>query len=93
MMDVIRSKKWDVVYIDGSHDYNVVKSDFGLCSSVLSSGGIIVMDDSALYTSFKPPIYSSGGHPGPSSVADEINRDVFKEILSVGHNRVFKKIK
>ena len=91
MVDVIKSKKWDVVFIDGSHDYDVVKSDFDTCSSMLSSGGMIIMDDSALYTSFKPPIYSCAGHPGPSKLANEINGDVFKEILSVGHNRVFQK--
>ena len=91
MIDVIKSRKWDVVYIDGSHDYDVVKSDFDICSSMLSSSGIIIMDDSAVHTSFKPPIYSSAGHPGPSRLANEINGDVFKEILSVGHNRVFQK--
>jgi len=93
MIHVIKSKKWDVIYIDGSHDYDVVKSDFEICSMMLSPGGIIVMDDSALDTSFTPPIYSSSGHPGPSRLANEINQDKFREILSVGHNRVFKKIK
>ncbi|MDC3267205.1 class I SAM-dependent methyltransferase, partial [Gammaproteobacteria bacterium] len=91
MIDVIKSRKWDVVYIDGSHDYDVVKSDFDICSSMLSSSGILIIDDSAVHTSFKPPIYSSAGHPGPSRLANEINKDVFKEILSVGHNRVFQK--
>tara|TARA_X000001036_G_C20595978_1_gene772896 strand:+ start:208 stop:1026 length:819 start_codon:yes stop_codon:yes gene_type:complete len=91
MIDVIKSKKWDVIYIDGSHDYDVVKSDFDICSSMLSPGGIIVMDDSALDTRFEPPIYSSSGHPGPSRLANEINQDEYKEILSVGHNRVFQK--
>ena len=91
MLDVINSKEWDTIYIDGSHDYDVVKSDFDICSSMLSSNGIIILDDSAFYTGFKPPIYSSVGHPGPSRLADEIDGDVFKEILSVGHNRVFKK--
>ena len=91
MIEVIKSRTWDFIYIDGSHDYDVVKSDFDNCSSVLSSGGIIVLDDSAIYTSFKSPIYSSAGHPGPSKLANEIDRDVFTELLSVGHNRVFQK--
>ena len=92
MIEVINSQKWDLIYIDGSHNYDVVKSDFDNCSLMLSLGGIIVLDDSALFTDFKPPAYSSAGHAGPSRLANEIDLDVFSEILSVGHNRVFKKI-
>jgi len=36
--------------------------------------------------------YSSAGHPGPSKVAIEIDLNIFEEILSVGHNRIFKKL-
>ncbi len=91
MIEVIKSREWDLIYIDGSHDYEVVKSDFEACSKALSPEGIIVMDDSAFYNGFKPPAYSSKGHPGPSRLTDEIDRDLFKEVLSVGHNRVFQK--
>lgn len=91
MIDVIKSKKWDFIYIDGSHDYDVVKNDFDVCSSMLSSNGIIILDDSAFYNGFKPPAYSSVGHSGPSKLADEIDKDVFKEVIAVGHNRVFQK--
>jgi hypothetical protein len=31
------------------------------------------------------------GHPGPSKVAQEIDRALFEEALQVGHNRVFLK--
>lgn len=58
---------------------------------MVSSVGIIVLDDAALYANFKPPAYSSAGHAGSSRLANEINTGVFIEILSVGHNRVFKK--
>jgi hypothetical protein len=90
MVMIIKSKKWDLIYIDGSHDYDVVKQDFELCASSLSNNGIIVLDDSSLYTDFKPPLFASAGHPGPSRLADEIDKNVFTEILSIGHNRVFQ---
>lgn len=91
MIKVIQSKKWDLIYIDGSHDFDVVKSDFSLCASMLSKRGLIILDDSAMFTEFAPPLYASSGHPGPSKLAPLITKKQFKEILSVGHNRVFQK--
>jgi len=92
MVKVIKSKKWDLIYIDGSHDYDIVKSDFLLCGSMLSENGLVILDDSAMNTDFIPPVYASSGHPGPSELAAEIDGTKFREILSVGHNRVFQKI-
>lgn len=92
MIDVVKSKQWDLIYIDGSHDYEVVKRDFSECSANLSENGLIVLDDSAVGTNFNGPIYSNAGHPGPSRLAGEIDTAEFKEILSVGHNRVFQKL-
>lgn len=92
MVDFIKSKKWDLIFIDGNHDYNVVSHDFNLCSDQLNKGGIIVFDDASLYTNFEPPFYSSSGHPGPSKVVSEIDKNIFEEIITVGHNRVFRKL-
>jgi hypothetical protein len=92
-INFISSKKWDLIYIDGNHDYEVVKMDFNNCSNNLKIGGLLVLDDSSLFTNFIPPFYSNSGHPGPSKVADEIDLNTFKELLSVGHNRVFIKLK
>ena len=93
MINVINASNWDLIFIDGNHDYSVVKQDFEICSKQLNTGGLIVFDDASLYTDYKPQIFSSSGHPGPSKVADEIDANSFQEILSVGHNRVFRKIK
>jgi len=92
MIDVINSKMWDLIYIDGCHDYKIAKQDFEICSKKVKKGGLIALDDASLYAKYKPPFYSSAGHPGPSRVASEINSNLFDEILSVGHNRIFKKI-
>lgn len=89
MVDIIKSKSWDLIYIDGNHDYEVVKVDYHNCIHNIKPGGLLVFDDSSLYTDFTPPFFSSAGHPGPSKVANEIDVNLFKEILSVGHNRVF----
>ena len=90
---LIASCQWAVIYIDGNHEYDVARQDWELCARHLAPGGLIVLDDSGLSTSYRPPRYfSTSGHPGPSRLASEILRTEFQEILQVGHNRVFQKI-
>ena len=89
-INFVNSKSWDCIYIDGSHDYEIVKNDFELSFQNLKKGGVIVMDDSSLfinnfYGQFK-------GHPGPSKIADEFVSKKMKEFLRVGHNRCFIKL-
>jgi hypothetical protein len=92
MIDAIKSQTWDLIYIDGNHDYEVVKKDFEVCSQALNKNGLIILDDASLYSDYKPRSFSTAGHPGPSQMAEEIDRKKFVEILSVGHNRVFQKV-
>lgn len=89
---LITSRAWGCIYIDGSHDYEIAKADWNICSDSIRAGGLIVLDDAALNTAFEPPPFSTKGHPGPSRVAAEIDRSQFQEILQVGHNRVFQKV-
>lgn len=90
-VDLIRSCHWDAIYIDGNHDYEVVLKDWEVCSQSVRPGGIIVLDDSGLSTAYRPPAFATGGHPGPSKLASEIKGEKFKEILQMGHNRVFQR--
>ncbi len=88
---LIASRAWDIIYIDGNHDYDIAKADWELCAKNILPGGVIVLDDSGLSTKFRAPAFATGGHPGPSRLAMEIDRCAFTEILQVGHNRVFQK--
>ncbi len=88
---LIRSKEWEMVYIDGNHDYEVERQDWEVCSQSVKPGGIIVLDDASLDTAYRPPLFATAGHPGPSRVAREIDGRTFREVLRVGHNRVFQK--
>lgn len=91
--ELISSKVWDIIYIDGNHDYEIARKDWELCSVHVKKDGLIVLDDAALMSSFQPPACAATrGHPGPSRVAQEIDRSRFRELLQVGHNRVFQKI-
>jgi hypothetical protein len=87
----VAHRLWDAIYIDGNHDYEVARADWNLCAANLRTGGIIVLDDSALGTEYRPPRFATAGHPGPSKLAAEIDTSEFREILRVGHNRVFHK--
>ena len=88
---LIASRTWDIIYIDGCHDYEVARQDWDICAKNLASGGLIILDDASLNTAFRPPAFATAGHPGPSRLAIEISRPPFTEILRVGHNRVFQK--
>jgi predicted O-methyltransferase YrrM len=88
---LIRSRAWDWIYIDGNHDYDVVRPDWQVCAEHVRPGGLIVLDDAAISSAYQPPPVATRGHPGPSRVTDEIDRGRFEEILQVGHNRVFQK--
>jgi len=91
IIDVLSGIKFDLIYIDGNHDYSIAKHDFEIYSKMLNPSGLIVFDDASLYSDFKPPSYASAGHDGPSRVVNEINRKEFREIIAVGHNVVFQK--
>lgn len=82
---------WDAIYIDGNHDYEIARADWELSAAEVPTGGVIVLDDAAMDTAYQPPAFATPGHPGPSRVASEIDLGVFREILRVGHNRVFQK--
>ena len=90
-IEYIKSKTWDMIYIDGGHDYEDVLFDYHLCLENLSDNGIIVLDDASLYTDYKPLSFAFKGHPGPSLVAREYADKEMKFLGAVGHNNVFMK--
>jgi hypothetical protein len=90
-IEYIKSRQWDLIYIDGNHDYTVVLADYILCKSALAKGGLLIMDDSSLYTKFRPPAFSFSGHPGPSRVLQEHAMKEMHFLGGIGHNNVFLK--
>lgn len=89
----IEEGSWDLIYIDGSHEYSVVKSDINAAAKGLVSGGILVLDDSSLFTDFNLSTNEAfRGHPGPSRVFEEIDSSSFQFLFGVGHNNILRKI-
>ena len=80
----------ELIYVDGSHDYAIVKQDVDLIIKTQKSGCIVVMDDASLYSSYKPSRNSFAGHFGPSMVLNtNYFKDYFFELGTCGHNRIY----
>lgn len=54
-------EEYDVVYIDGAHDYDAVNADLALALSVLANDGLIAFHD-----------YHHPSHPGVSEAVDDL---------------------
>ena len=71
-LDVSNQKADSVIYIDGSHDYEIVKEDAENSISNIKKNGLLVFDDSSLFFDYNVPKDSFKGHPGPSKVVNEL---------------------
>lgn len=85
---------FDIVYIDGCHDYECVVSDIYLMQDITKIGSIVIMDDASCDKKIER-FNIHKGHPEVcKAVSEKIEKsDFFEEIICVGHNRVFKRIK
>jgi hypothetical protein len=81
---------FDIVYIDGGHTYDVVKQDIQNYSYMVKQGGYLVIDDCC--HKYQIPHGMFAGIESVSKAVDEWNQEGFKELFSVVHIRVFKKL-
>jgi hypothetical protein len=89
-LDFIASIVWDLIYIDGSHDYEVVEQDYLNSIKNLRQGGLLCMDDSSLYLgAFLDGVFK--GHDGPSRVVRDFAIPQMNYEFTVGHLNFFRK--
>lgn len=90
VLDKYKLQSMDVVYIDGGHAYETVKSDLEYYPPFVKQGGYLVIDDCC--NKYKIP---SGMFPGIESVSKAVDEwfpnEYFEELFSVVHIRVFKR--
>jgi predicted O-methyltransferase YrrM len=82
---------YDIIYIDGGHDYEVVCHDIATFVPMLKSGGYLVMDDACCL--IENPYGQFLGHMDVSNAArDKLEgRSDLTHLFAVGHNRVWRK--
>jgi predicted O-methyltransferase YrrM len=94
VLEKVKSQSFfDIIFIDGSHDYEVVCQDVLNYVPYLKKGGYLVMDDASFYVENMPyGIFK--GHPDVGkAVIDIIDKDKeLEELYICGHNRVWIKL-
>jgi hypothetical protein len=83
---------YDVIYVDGGHSYPVARHDVYHYSSHVKVGGYLVIDDCANKYDLPDGMFK-GIAPVSKAVDELLPNEYYKEILSVVHNRVFRRIK
>jgi hypothetical protein len=81
---------FDIIYIDGGHDYDTVCKDIDFYTGVLKKNGFLVLDDASLY--LENPYGRFLGHDDVCrAIKDKLDsRTDFTHLFAVGHNRVWK---
>lgn len=83
--------QYDIIYIDGSHDYDVLCQDIYNYVPMLKVGGYLVMDDASLL--LENPFGRFLGH---QDVCRAIKTNIdgrldLQHLFAIGHNRVWQK--
>jgi cephalosporin hydroxylase len=85
----VKNLFFDVVYVDGGHRYEEVLDDIRFYGDQIKIGGYLVLDDASY---FQPGTVYWKGHESVSRAAEGIDRKKYKNILNVGHNRIYQRL-
>jgi hypothetical protein len=83
-----RNHVFDLVYIDGDHSFEGVTSDIRNYSSLIDRNGYLVMDDASYFLAGSR---FWKGRREVSRASEMIDGLGFKNILNIGHNRVYQR--
>ncbi|MBI5857851.1 MAG: class I SAM-dependent methyltransferase [Sphingobacteriales bacterium] len=89
VLEKIKSRQFDIIYIDGDHSFEGAQSDIRNYSSLISKGGYMIMDDASWF--LEGSVFWKG-HEEVSRACSIIEELGFENILNIGHNRVYKKL-
>ena len=83
---------FDIIFIDGCHDYEIVVQDIKNYSEMLKVNGYLILDDASLY--IDSPFGTFLGHPDVGKAIQDTldNNPQFVHLYAIGHNRVWKKM-
>ena len=92
----IKDIKFDLMYIDGSHDYDVVKQDIEFyVLQLLKPGGIVIFDDANFYIPYGRPEWEQQGYQDVVRAVTETmdGNSEFEHLFDLTHNRIFRRNK
>jgi hypothetical protein len=90
VLSALADRPFDLVYIDGDHSEAGAVHDVRAFAPHVTFGGFVVLDDASLALEMDLPYR---GRPGPSKAAEYLPALGFHNVLNVGHNRVFQRVK
>ena len=92
--NILKSLKdavYDLVYIDGDHRKKIVEKDIRSYSAKIPPGGYLVMDDASYFLPGAENKEYWKGHKSVSEACEIIPGLGFRNILNVGHNRIYQR--
>lgn len=84
----LQEERFDVIYIDGDHSFEGVRSDIRLYAPLVREQGYLVMDDASF---FLPGTLEYKGRESVSKACEEIPVLGFTNVLNIGHDRIYRK--
>jgi hypothetical protein len=85
----VKGQRFSAVYIDGDHSFEVARHDVLEYAPLIEKGGLLIMDDASCDV---PGTGYWKGHPAVSEAAAIVPSLGFKNVLNIGHNRVYCRI-
>jgi len=91
VIDKAQKRMYNIIFIDGSHDYANVILDIKNYTPFIKPGGYLVMDDASFFLENAYGVFL--GHCDVSlAIEDVLESNIeFEHVLAIGHNRVWKK--
>jgi hypothetical protein len=89
---VLPKGPFDIVYVDGCHEYDFAVKDLDVYGNMVRRGGYLVVDDASNFLNMY-----WGSFPGIEDVSRAVKDRIegkpdWKEVMAVMHNRIFRKI-
>jgi len=84
-----KNLQFEILYVDGDHTFEGARHDFQVFGEKVVKGGWLIADDAGCAL---PGTRFWKGHEAVSRAVEILPSLGFKNVLNVGHNRVFEKV-
>lgn len=88
IINTLSKQVYSVIYIDGDHTFTGVINDIKNYAPLIKKGGLLIMDDASCNL---PGTKFWKGHQSVSNACQILDNMPFKNILNIGHNRIYQK--